>query len=340
MDIQLNPVVDQLHLPLFSYTNILITKGDLIEFGFISLVWVFINVLILAFVPTLAFHERKQDEAGDDPNERKKMLAENNTFKMEYVSFVFILLSKIFGGYYFFVYGLREDTWCSKFEYTICATGLSHYLVDMIFTLCIGIPNRTVMFHHILCVLGSLYPFLYRRFGSEIVMSSFFAEISGAFRCLNYLFYLIDDNSIANAFWFLFRRRDIDDSERKRRAKIIRIGNDFAFMGPFIIARTVGFEYIISRTHARNAPFFLKQIMSSMWILSLTWVYESVNKTAKIFALEIFPKNEKFQKVYAFLKGTRPYMQLYLLAVSWYSYRYLQVYYGIYDYLFQMVLGK
>jgi len=133
--------------------------------------------------------------------------------------------------------------------------------------------------------------------------------------------------------WF-YSSDATDEKEETRRAGTVKALNDVVFMLTFILARTFCLDILLYTMHRSSLHLLFKLQSSGLYFLSYIWIWEIVNKAAKLFAVDLFPTVKIFSLVYKFFKSIRPLMPVYLLLMLWYTHRHLIAYYGVYDYFF------
>jgi len=277
-------------MPAFEFSNIMVTKNDLLNLSVYIFGWLVILMVVMMYVPMPEKYAKELKEAGDDEKLKKKVMFKHLKFQNYVFSGINNTLAFGFGVYYFFAYGLIVDQWCNDFEYAMTTLQISFFMLDFVTSLFFGHNDMRLTIHHVMAVIGYGTPFLYRRYGSESIFGMFVGEFSGPFLAMREILPLISDRKLASVSRFMYSSDAKDEVEENKRAENVRTINDIIFMITFVIARTWGTEYLFYYIHHSAAPLYFKLQASGLWFLGFVWLWEIFNKASKIFAIDLFPK--------------------------------------------------
>ena len=121
-------------MPPFSYWDIVTTKKDCLELFIYCCMWIMLEKMINMYVRMPDELARDLAEAGEDKKKRKELTIKFKEYKTNIRDLFNGVFCAICSTYYVFAYGLKVDTWCNGFEYTISTIQVAHFLSDLIMT--------------------------------------------------------------------------------------------------------------------------------------------------------------------------------------------------------------
>ena len=246
-------LVEIIQPPPFSLRDITFNSEDSMIFLLFCFLYYIASVLILYVSPMTKSQNQEWIEAPDDT--KRQMTGKHIKSKIFLVN---CLLYSTGGIYYCVAYGIRVNTWCNNFEKFYNMIVLINMLQETMLGLYYGYITSDMILHHLIVGCFSSLAVLYNRYGSETLIIIFLHEINGCFWCLREILPHISDNTLANTFRFVFRGRNVDNQELKRRSDAIRYTNEFIFLITYIIPRILCFEYGFPRFQFNLLPIPIK----------------------------------------------------------------------------------
>ena len=295
--------------PIDSF-KIKMTKMNLIAF-FVGLqCWITNYELLMKYFPLPLELKRKMESARND-TERKQI-------KSKYLNTIFSLEHSIIMTIGTTYHVLNNDQNFAQEptnqEYTLGMFDITFLIVDLYYISVINF-DLSMIVHHLAIISGDLSVIVCYTYGNVFMWYIWLGELTAPLNSLRTILPLFDSDKI----------------------KIIKIINNQTFAVTFIFLRTFGLDWITYHQNyqnnfvlGKNISLILKITLTSLYTVSLIWVYQVVNMLVKGLCKE-FPGKQFLVKIRNIMKKIRKYSILIYQFIGLFSFRYFLDFYGITD---------